>query len=305
MPIITESKATRRLTVLLVMIIGVAMVIPSNLAFAFPDDGSDDGGSSDDGESVNQDDGSSDEGTTEDDQTEPEETEEQLTEEPIEELPLIDEVPIDPCEVNPNAPGCATEPVDPCLEDPNAVGCGTEPVDPCLTNPSAPECNLADPCEENPDLPECQPPPPPPCDPTKQQCPKPPCDPKKQQCIICGRGTHLENGKCVRNRDNGGSSSSSTTTIINPSEVSSCRLDGNAHGIQQKFDTAKYQACGLYANGQLAYTDGFIAGCTQVGNTQQLCQAFIDSSILNMRTQSTQTQTQSATPPTQTIQPTQ
>ena len=40
MSIITESKATRRLTVLLVMIIGVAMIIPSNLAFASPDDGS-------------------------------------------------------------------------------------------------------------------------------------------------------------------------------------------------------------------------------------------------------------------------
>ena len=31
------------LTVLLVMIMGVAMIIPSNLAFASPDDGSDDG----------------------------------------------------------------------------------------------------------------------------------------------------------------------------------------------------------------------------------------------------------------------
>ena len=105
MSIITESKPTRRLKVLLVMIMGVAMIIPSNLAFASPDDGSYDGGGSDDGESVNQDDGSSDEGTTEeDDQTEPEESEEQLTEE----LPPIDEEPIDSCEVNPTAPGCET-----------------------------------------------------------------------------------------------------------------------------------------------------------------------------------------------------
>ncbi len=59
------------------------------------------------------------------------------------------------------------------------------------------------------------------------------------------------------------SSSSSKTTIINSNavpnaaEVSNCRLDGNAHGVQQKFDSIKYQACGLYPNGQIAYTDGF------------------------------------------------
>jgi hypothetical protein len=83
-------------------------------------------------------------------------------------------------------------------------------------------------------------------------------------------------------------------------EVSSCRIDGNAHGIQQKFDTAKYRACGLYPNGQIAYSEGFVMGCTQVGNTQQICQAFLDSSILNMRTQQpTQTQSQTATQPTQ------
>ena len=77
---------TRILTVLLVMIIGVAMVIPSNLAFASPDDGSDEGtesggGGTDEGsesgggtdEGSESGGGSSDEGTTEeDDQTEPE-----------------------------------------------------------------------------------------------------------------------------------------------------------------------------------------------------------------------------------------
>ena len=62
MSIITESKTTRRLTILLVMIMGVAMIIPSNLAFASPDDGSDEGSESGGG--------SSDEVTTEeDDQT--------------------------------------------------------------------------------------------------------------------------------------------------------------------------------------------------------------------------------------------
>jgi hypothetical protein len=88
MSIITESKTTRRLTILLVMIMGVAMIIPSNLAFASPDDGSDErtesggGGGSDEGtesgggggsdEGTESDGGgSSDEGTTteEDDQT--------------------------------------------------------------------------------------------------------------------------------------------------------------------------------------------------------------------------------------------
>ena len=85
-------------------------------------------------------------------------------------------------------------------------------------------------------------------------------------------------------------------------EVSSCRLDGNAHGIQQKFDIAKYRACGLYPNGQIAYTDGFVMGCTQLGNTQQLCQAFV---VMNTQQTQTVTQpnTQSTIQPTQAIQP--
>ena len=36
--------------------------------------------------------------------------------------------PIDPCEENPEAEGCAPEPpVDPCIEDPTAEGCEPEP----------------------------------------------------------------------------------------------------------------------------------------------------------------------------------
>jgi hypothetical protein len=125
------------------------------------------------------------------------------------------------------------------------------------------------------------------------------------------------------------SASASATANANAiaAEVSHCKLDGNTNGIQQKFDTARYQVCGFYANGPKAYSDGFVVGCIQVGNTQQLCQAFVDSSILNTKTQPTQlptqtttqapqTQTQSATeptqpqtraatPPTQPIQPTQ
>jgi hypothetical protein len=110
------------------------------------------------------------------------------------------------------------------------------------------------------------------------------------------------------------SSSSSKTTIINPNadpnaaEVSNCRLDGSANGIQQKFDATKYLACGLFAAGQKAYSDGFVVGCTQIGNTQLVCQSLVDSSILNTKTQPIQTQTQAATQPTQTqplTQPTQ
>ncbi len=105
---------------------------------------------------------------------------------------------------------------------------------------------------------------------------------------------------------NSGSSSSTTKTIVidpsstaNAADVSNCKLDGSANGIQQKFDIAKYQACGLYPNSQKAYTDGFVMGCTQIGNTQLICQALVDSSILNTKTQPTQTQEQ----PTQAIQP--
>jgi hypothetical protein len=305
------------------------MIIPSNLTFASPDDGSDDDGSE------NQDDGSSDEGTTEeDDQTEPEETEEQLTEEPIEELPSIDEVPIDPCVEDPDA--CALEP--------------EPPADPCLDNPDLPECQApADPCLDNPNLPECQSPvicpdggdplsdgscppilcpdggdplsdgscppvpcpvgkpdgscPPVPCPVGKPGCPLPPCDPTEQQCPPeCGPGTHLENGQCVPNKRGGSSSSSSSSSTATANlvgaEVSSCRLDGNAHGIQQKFNPVRYQVCGLYTSADKAYYDGFVAGCMQVGNTKLICETVANSNIVTPLAQ-----TQSTTQPTQAIQP--
>jgi hypothetical protein len=313
---LTRAIKTKTLTTFFVMLMGVAMILPSNLAIASSEGGSADGGSED------QDQG-------EQDQGEQETSEEPSIDEPTEpEVPI--EEPIDPCVEDPNA--CTPEP-DPCIEDPNAVGCeSTEPVDPCLTNPSDPECQ--DPCVLNPDLPECAPPVPcpdggdplpdgscppvscpdggdplpdgscplVPCPVGKPGCPPPPpCDPTKQQCppIKCGKGTTLENGVCIRIKGNGGGSSSSSssssssasaTANVIGAEVSSCRLDGNAHGIQQKFDIAKYRACGLYPNGQIAYTDGYVLGCTQVGNTQQLCQAFV---VLN--TQPTQTATQPQT----------
>jgi hypothetical protein len=120
-----------------------------------------------------------------------------------------------------------------------------------------------------------------------------------------------QTGQTTPNRSGGGGSSSTlSTTIINPAspttttvdpEVSNCRIDGNANGIQQQFDKAKFSACGLYPTGQTAYSDGFIAGCTQAGNTQQMCMAFIQ---LNTGAQSTQTQPPTTTQPTQAIPPT-
>jgi hypothetical protein len=105
-------------------------------------------------------------------------------------------------------------------------------------------------------------------------------------------------------------SAATAMTTTNAADVSNCKLDGRANGIQQKFDTPKYLACGLYADGQKAYSNGFVVGCTQIGNTQLVCQALVDSSILNtktqptqMTTQPTQTQTQTTIQPTQAIQP--
>ena len=101
-----------------------------------------------------------------------------------------------------------------------------------------------------------------------------------------------------------GSSAIATATSTkdtNAADVSNCKLDGSADGILQKFDSIKYQACGLFTNAQKAYSDGFLMGCTQVGNTQLICQALADTSELNMKTQLTQTQT--AIQPTQAIQP--
>jgi hypothetical protein len=206
---------------------------------------------------------------------------------------------VDPELCPPDQDECLPEPelpIDPCLENPNLDECQPgQPCDPTIDVNCVPE---SDPCLMNPDLDECQSHcienlncmPPPPCDPTKPHCPKPPCDPKKYQCPPkCGKGTHLEKGICVRDKGNGDSSSSSTTITINAAEVYSCRIDGSSDGIQQEFNSIKYQACGLYPNGHLAYSDGFITGCTQAGNTQVICQALVDSSILNTKIQPTQT----------------
>ena len=78
------------------------------------------------------------------------------------------------------------------------------------------------------------------------------------------------------------------TANTNAVDVSNCKLDGSADGILQKFDSVKYQVCGLFTNAQKAYSDGFVMGCTQIGNTQLICQALADTSELNMKTQLTQ-----------------
>jgi hypothetical protein len=144
-------------------------------------------------------------------------------------------------------------------------------------------------------------------------CPGNPPDPTNG----CNDGRDPVNGVCpppdpnpTSTPSNGGSGSTLSTTIINPAaptttnvdpEVSNCRLDGNANGIQQQFDTARYSACGLHPTGQTAYTEGFTAGCTQAGNTPQMCTAFIQ---LNTGAPSTQTQPPTTTQPTQAIPPT-
>ena len=79
----------------------------------------------------------------------------------------------------------------------------------------------------------------------------------------------------------------------------SCRLDGNADGIQQKFIPVRYRACGLYTNADKAYYDGFIAGCVQAGNTKLICETVANSNI----EPPTQTNMQTASPPIQAIQP--
>jgi hypothetical protein len=102
---------------------------------------------------------------------------------------------------------------------------------------------------------------------------------------------------CEDNEFSGGNNNANTkviqkTTVMNSAsstaaEVSRCKLEGSSDGILQKFDSVKYQACRLYVDGQKAYFDGFIIGCTQIGNTQPICQALVDSSILNTKVQTT------------------
>jgi hypothetical protein len=98
----------------------------------------------------------------------------------------------------------------------------------------------------------------------------------------------------------GASATATANANANAADVSNCRLDGSANRIQLKFEGTKYLACGLYAGGQKAYSDGFVVGCTQIGNTQLICQAMADSSILNTKTQPSPTQTQPTQTQTQT-----
>ena len=74
-----------------------------------------------------------------------------------------DAEPVDPCFINPAAPGC---PMDPCIVNPAAAGCG----DPdCANDPSAAGCEPD--CAADPTATGC------PCDldPTAPGCPNDPC----------------------------------------------------------------------------------------------------------------------------------
>ena len=108
-----------------------------------------------------------------------------------------------------------------------------------------------------------------------------------------------------KNGKNDGDSTKSIQSMPTASESieeMSCRLVGSTDGIQQKFDSIKFQSCGIYLNGQKAYSDGFISRYAQVGNTQLICQALVESSISNTITQPIEAET--AIEPIQAIQPT-
>ena len=116
------------------------------------------------------------------------------------------------------------------------------------------------------------------------------------------------------NNNSGSSSSSSSTTktiVVNPTsstanaaDVSTCKLDGSTDGIQQIFDTAKYQACKLHTPNDKIYYDGFVTGCMNVGNTKLICEAVANSNILNINTQNPQTPAATTIPQSlQAIQP--
>jgi hypothetical protein len=70
--------------------------------------------------------------------------------------------PVDPCEENPAAEGCAPEPlIDPCIENPSAEGCSSQPTPPGtppgLITPSRVPEPPDDDCLYDPSLPKCAP----------------------------------------------------------------------------------------------------------------------------------------------------
>jgi hypothetical protein len=288
---LTELRAmmSKILIALLVMIIGLAMILPSNLATASPEDGSsEDGGSEDDG--------STDEGTTEDDgwiegddDSQGEISSQEELEETYEDTPWEDNVGPNDFEEATNNDNNGEAKPKPYCDTPEGKAAMV-----CHDRKDYDENTLLYPCNDGTqkaDWRDCK-------DATK----------KKDNDNDKKNGDHNKKGS---SSSSSSASASATATAI-AVDVSNCKLDGSADGIQQKFDIAKYQACRLYVNGQKAYTDGFVVGCTQVGNTQQICLALVDSSILNMKTQATQMQTatqppqtqiQTATQPTQAIQP--
>lgn len=96
------------------------------------------------------------------------------------------------------------------------------------------------------------------------------------------------------------SATATANSNANSVDVSNCKLDGSADGIQQKFNSVRYQACGIYPSADKAYYDGFVAGCMQIGNTKLICETVANN---NIATPPLPTQTQPITQPTQAIQP--
>jgi hypothetical protein len=86
------------------------------------------------------------------------------------------------------------------------------------------------------------------------------------------------------NNDDSTKSIQTTMTTSNSVEEASCRLDGSADGIQQKFNQVRYQACGLYTYADKAYYDGFVAGCMNVGNTKLICETVANGNIVAPQT---------------------
>lgn len=104
-------------------------------------------------------------------------------------------VPPDPCDDDPNGPGCVAPVPDPCDVDPSGPGCISPPIpEPCEIDPSGPGCAIPpvpEPCEVDPAGPGCAVPPvPEPCeaDSNSVDCIVRPVDPCEED--PAGSGCH-------------------------------------------------------------------------------------------------------------------
>lgn len=122
------------------------------------------------------------------------------------------------------------------------------------------------------------------------------CEQKRQKAIVINSSNTTTTGTITPLPD--------STTESSAADASNCKLDGSVDGIQQIFDTAKYQACKLHTHNDKIYYDGFVTGCMNVGNTKLICEAVANSNILNINTQNPQTPAATTIPQSsQAIQP--